>query len=107
MAIGAFCYAFWILGFLLPAFYKDAIDSGKTPSGILDKNVITVVILVTAFINGVGAGLLWVSQGKYMSDCACTENQGFFTGYFWAFFMGSQLVGNIIAGFVLRSGGSS
>ena len=71
---------------------------------ILNKTLIQVLILLAAVINGFGAGLLWVSQGKYISDCACEENQGVFNSTFWAFFMSTQILGNITAGVVLGTG---
>jgi len=45
--------------------------------------------IFTAAINGFGAGILWVAQGKYISQCASDLNKGLFNSYFWAFFMSS------------------
>ena len=59
------------------------------------------MMLLTAAINGAGAGILWVSQGKFISECANKKNTGFYNSYFWAFFMVSQIVGNLIAIVVL------
>jgi MFS family permease len=72
--------------------------------GILNKTFIQAMLIVTAAINGIGAGILWVAQGNFVSCCACDENLGFLHMYFWAFFMGSQISGNVIAGAVLESG---
>ena len=63
-----------------------------------------MLLILTAAINGAGAGILWVAQGKFISDCACKENVGFFNSYFWAFFMASQITGNVTAGLVLKQG---
>lgn len=41
------------------------------------------------------------SSGTYISDCATERNKGFFFALFWAFYMGSQVFGNLIAAFVL------
>jgi MFS family permease len=70
----------------------------------MDKKLIEVLIVLTAAINGFGAGILWVAQGKFISECACDENKGFFNGYFWCFFMASNITGNVIAALILRSG---
>jgi hypothetical protein len=56
---------------------------------ILNKNLIKILLILTAAINGAGAGILWVSQGKFISECACDENKGFYNSYFWAIFMSS------------------
>ncbi len=52
-------------------------------------------------MNGFGAGILWVANGYYISECACDSNKGFFNSYFWAIFMMSQIFGNLIAALVL------
>ena len=52
-------------------------------------------------MNGFGAALLWVAQGKYISECANAENKGIFNGIFWAFYMSSNVLGNLIGAFVL------
>lgn len=57
--------------------------------------------LFSAAVNGFGAGVLWVAQGKYVGECANDKNKGFFFGYFWAFFMASQVLGNLIAALIL------
>ena len=57
--------------------------------------------LFSAAVNGFGAGVLWVAQGKFVGECATDTNKGFFFGYFWAFFMSSQILGNLIAALIL------
>lgn len=104
MSLGAMCYTFWIVCFLLPSFYAD-LDDKENPPWILNYNFIEVMLLVTAAINGAGAGILWTAQGKFISECACAENKGFFNSYFWAIFMASQFSGNLIGALVLKYGG--
>lgn len=53
----------------------------------MDKSLITFLLILTAGILGAGAGLLWVSQGSYISECANDANKGFFNSFFWAMFM--------------------
>ena len=65
--------------------------------------MIWAVILIAAAINGFGASILWVAQGKYISICANEENKGMFNGIFWAFFMSSQVFGNLMGAFVLAN----
>ena len=60
MSLGAMCYTFWIVGFLLPSYYSQLEDKDNAP-WILNKNFITVMLLVTAAINGAGAGILWTA----------------------------------------------
>ena len=100
LIVGGLCYSLWVLCFLPPAFYplhKDDPD----PSFIFNKTFITFLSLFSAAVNGFGAGVLWVAQGKYVAECATDANKGFFFGYFWAFFMASQVLGNLIAALIL------
>jgi len=84
--LGAFCYFFWILSFLLPASYPKFKHSGLF---LFNPDFITFVLLLSAGINGVGAGMLWVAQGKYISDCAQSIHTAFYFSYFQAWFMAS------------------
>jgi hypothetical protein len=36
-------------------------------------------------MNGLGAAILWVAEGKYLSECAVESNKGFFNSFFWSF----------------------
>ena len=65
------------------------------------------MILIASGINGFGAAILWVGQGKYIADCATDENRGFFYGYFWAWFMSTQVLGNLIGALVIDKASQS
>ena len=100
MSCGAMCYSLWIASFILPTI------SNENSSYEFNKDFIEYVVIITAGINGAGAAILWVSQGKYISECANDSNKGFFNIYFWGFYMSSTIFGNVIAALVLHYGGS-
>jgi hypothetical protein len=100
MFIGGLCYFVRILFFLLPAYFKT-----ESHSWLTSPTSITVLIIVTAMLNGFGAGILWVAQGEYLSLCASEETKGFYFSYFFVIFMISQIIGNLVAGFVIRLSG--
>lgn len=102
--IGGLCYFFWVFCFIAPAFLHDYPHSSLF---LLNKTFIKVIVILSAAVNGFGAGILWVAQGKYMSDCCNQTNKGFFMSYFWAWFMMSQVFGNLIAALVLGNGSQS
>jgi len=56
--LGAFGYFFWIFSFLCPAFYPSLKDSGVF---LFTPDFIYVLLMLSAVVNGVGAGLLWVA----------------------------------------------
>ncbi len=63
------------------------------------------VYLITSILNGFGAALVWVSQGSYLTDCSNIHNRGFYNGLFWLIYQCSQIIGNIIAAFVVEKMG--
>ena len=65
---------------------------------------IVTLIIICAIINGVGASLIWVSNGNYISECATPKTKGFFYGFFWIVYMSSQVVGSLIGAAILHSG---
>jgi len=94
--IGGICYFLRILCFLLPAIY-----------GTSYHTLTSVLILLTAALNGFGAGLLWVAQSAYVTSCATASTKGFYFSYFFVIFMVSQIVGNLVAAFLLRYQGQA
>jgi len=106
LSLGASGYAFFTACFLLPAYMaKKKHDGGDIHTGFLSKVPISIFYYVTAAMCGAGAGIIWTAQGSYVNRAACEENKGFYNSWAWAWFMASQLIGNPIAGAILRSGG--
>lgn len=89
LVLGSLCYAVYIGSFIFAAM------------GTLNHNLIRGLILASAALNGFGASILWVAQGRYVSECATEQNMGKFNAIFWAIYMGSNLVGNLFAAFVI------
>ena len=54
--IGSACYTFWIICFIPPALFHE----GKIKLGGY-KIIISFTLILSAAINGVGAGILWVA----------------------------------------------
>lgn len=98
LVVGSLCYALYVATFILAAFRNENPDS---TSWILNKQLIAWLILITAAINGFGAGILWVAEGKYISDCANDSNKGYFNGFFFMFYMSYAIVGNLCSAFVI------
>jgi MFS family permease len=94
--IGGLCYFLRILCFLMPATY-----------GPSHHTLTSVLILVTAALNGFGAGLLWVAQSAYVTSCATASTKGFYFSYFFVIFMVSQIIGNLVAAFLLKYQGQA
>jgi MFS family permease len=88
----------FMISLLLPAYKSIYMDSD---SFWLKDGFVYPVIYVTSLLNGLGEGVSQPASGTYMSDCAIEENKGFYFAFFWAFYMGSQVFGNLIAAFVL------
>ena len=67
----------------------------------MSKGVIESLVYITAVLNGFGASILWLAQGKYLANCATDSNKGFFNGTFWAIYMSSNLTGYLSSAFVI------
>ena len=74
------------------------------PSIFFSDTFIYLMNTFGAIVSGLGAALLWVSQGIYIAECATERTKGFFFGFFWSFQMGSQIVGNLFAAYVFKGG---
>ena len=93
----ALCVPF-IVALLQPAYLSKDPDSTNV---LLTTGFIYATIIIASILNGVGQGISQSSAGSYISDCANEATKGFYFSYFWAFFMGSQVFGNLIAAYVL------
>lgn len=100
MAIGSFCDFLWIVCSIFPAMRQTQTDS---QSIFLSNGFIYMAAIVSSIAEGFGLAVQWVSQGKYISDCATEGTKGFYFSYFWAFYMSSQVFGNMLASYLLSS----
>jgi hypothetical protein len=57
--------------------------------------------MVCAAATGFGGSILWVAQGKYLSNCSNETNKGMYTSIFWAFYISSLIIGNLLAAYVI------
>ena len=69
----------------------------------LEESFVFTTVLLTSILNGFGIGVNQPAAGNYISDCASEKTKGFYFAFFWSFFMGSQIVGNLIGAYVLGS----
>lgn len=98
MAWGAVASIPFVVAMLIPAFRY----TNQTSDSWYFSNGFTYpIIILVSVINGLGQGAAESAQGKYIADCATESTKGFFFSYFWAFYMGSQVVGNLISAFAL------
>lgn len=61
-----------------------------------NKDSIRWFQLVSSGILGIGAGLLWVSQGSLLTSSCTPSNRGRWSGFFWASFMLGNAAGNYV-----------
>jgi len=88
MVIGSVFYVIWVASAMIPITFENF------PWGI-----IYVLFILTGLLNGFGASLLWVGQGVYISWLSHHKSKNY--GTFWSIFMGSQLLGNLIAAVII------
>jgi MFS family permease len=108
MVLGSFFDCIWILASIIPAMkMKYEIDKlsnydfqNQEEPFYYHDSFVYFISFFTAVLGGMGESVQWVSQGKYISDCATDESKGFFFGYFWAFYNAAQIFGSIFAALV-------
>ena len=65
----------------------------------------TAAQMIGSVLLGVGAGILWVSEGSLL-NASCTEsNRGRWSGIFWGSFMTGSAAGNFVTAFLLSGAG--
>eukprot|EP00347_Sterkiella_histriomuscorum_P023537 403334265 len=97
MAYSALLSLPFIISLLLPALN----NHGQNENFLFSYTFVTMITVFTSFLNGFGGGINQPASGKFISDCATERTKGFFFAYFWAFYMGSQVIGNLIASLAL------
>ena len=95
LILGGIGVTIWILSTLL------AVKREKLNENGVGDGLIYMGLFLAAILNGFTVGILWTAANQYIADCSSEENKGFFFSYFWAFYMTSQIIGNITAAFVL------
>lgn len=86
MMAGSFFDACWILAQVAPAMKA---RNPESQDFLLSDSFILIANLVASISSGLGSALLWVAQGKYISECATPNTKGFYFGFFWAIYMAS------------------
>lgn len=101
LILGGLGHFVFVFAQIFPAIKYDYPDSDRF---ITTDAFITTMLIVMALINGIGAALIWVANGNYISECATPKTKGFFYGFFWIVYMMSQVVGTLIGAIILESG---
>ena len=58
-------------------------------------------MIFSGLLLGFGGSLIWIGQGKYITDWSVPENKGLYFGLFYWIYMSSQVIGNLISAFIL------
>ena len=98
LVTGTLCYSLYLASFWLAALRHENKTSEKF---YFNAGLIAALVMTTACLGGFGASILWVAQGSYLSECANQKNKGLFNSFFWAVYMSTQIIGNILAAFVI------
>ena len=98
MALGSFLCMIFVVSLLVPAFKSEDLTSDNF---FLSDKFVYPLMIFTSIATGVGEGFTQPSAGKFIADCTTEETKGFYFAFFWAFYMGSQVFGNLIAAYLL------
>jgi len=97
MLIGSFFYTLFIAIGTLATYCHKYLSDGFycQKSSIYGLNVLSSILL------GLSGSCLWLSQGDYVNCCANEKTKGFFNGVFWSIMQVCQIIGSVVATFVL------
>jgi hypothetical protein len=96
---GSLTNSLYAATFILSSYYGDNPDLHAWYL----KTFLIVIVYVAAVLNGFGASIIWLAQGKYVAQCASDSNKGLFNGTFWAILMFSNIVGCLMSAFLIGS----
>lgn len=101
MIIASLFYALWSIALGLTS----AALKSVTISSMLSYNAVVVIVLTISFVSGAGCSLLWIAQGKYLSDCAEAKpaKKGFYNSLFWFTMFLAQVSSSLLNAYVLGS----
>ena len=100
IVLGCVTYAIMTAADILPALAYD--NPGSAWAGKPMYGFIYFLLLFTALLNGFGASLLYVAQGKYLSEAATARNIGLFQSVNWTAGCISMFSGNLLASVLLK-----
>ena len=86
----------------LKAQYQGETDIPRAIEIITGDKVCIAILYIGSILAGFGQAIIWVAQGEYMSNCATETTKGFYFGYFWAWYMSSQIFGNLIGAYIIE-----
>ncbi|CDW71910.1 major facilitator superfamily protein [Stylonychia lemnae] len=99
LTIGGLQYAFWVICYLFPTFADKS--ENKEEHFVFSKGFILFLSLLSSIMIGLGASIIWVGQGRYVTECSTPENKGLYSSIFWCYFNSSILVCNIFSAVIL------
>jgi MFS family permease len=76
LVVGMICYMAYVISFATAALLLSSKDYDSSTDSARSLRVVEIVTATGAFVGGIGAGLLWTSQGVYFSEvseeyCRC------------------------------------
>jgi MFS family permease len=91
------CMAF-VVSLIIPAIKSEDLTNENF---FLSKAFVYPLMLFASIATGVGEGIAHPAASKYITDCTTEDTKGFYFAFFWSFYMGSQVFGNLLAAYVL------
>lgn len=103
-ATGHFIFVFaqvlaaWRAEYIVTSDEKDA----GFKKFLQNEQFVVIVLVMSVILNGFGAAIIWVAQGEYISKCATEESKGFYFGFFWSIYQGSQIFGSLFGSMLFK-----
>ncbi|CDW80012.1 major facilitator superfamily protein [Stylonychia lemnae] len=101
MVLGSLCYDIWLISLSLPAILLKSKDLKE----VLTYNQVILIVIIASAIMGFGATLIWIGQGKYLSDCSKQkiERKGIYSSIFLSFMFLASILSSFLSALILGS----
>ena len=67
------------------------------------KILIIIVVIIGAAVDGLSSAIILIASATYAAACSAPTNRGFFFGFFYATYLGTVTVANLISWSLLTS----
>lgn len=93
---------------IVPAYRSQILSDPDTEHSsfvkyITKDSVCIFICYLGSILGGLGQSLFWVAEGEYMAMCGTEKTAGFYFGYFWIWYMATNIVGNGIGSEMIKS----
>lgn len=91
------------VAFVLMGAFTSACNKYSLDFALCHETPIYLLNIIISVLVGLGASIIWLTQSDYVNLCSDESTKGFYNGVFWSLMQMSQIIGSVLATFVLAN----